>query len=122
MKLSTPGLTLLASGQKPITPFQRSVLEALCLVPEGKVTTYKYLAMKINCKSQQAVGQALNRNPYAPAVPCHRVVAHSRSLGGFSGARDGPKLEKKRKLLEEEGVHFDSNGNVSWDCVFDFSE
>jgi methylated-DNA-[protein]-cysteine S-methyltransferase len=122
MKLPHPGLALLSSGQKPLTAFQIRTLEALCQVPKGKVTTYKYLAMKINCGSQQAVGQALRRNPYAPTVPCHRVVSHSLGLGGFGGARDGPKLEKKRKLLEEEGVQFETNGNVSWDSVIDFSE
>ena len=117
---SSPGLASLASGKHSVTPFQKKVLQALCLVPEGKVTTYKYLAQKVNCASHQAVGQALRRNPYAPVVACHRVVAHSRQLGGFGGARDGVKLEKKRKLLEEEGVLFDEQGNVAMASIFDF--
>lgn len=121
MKVSR-GLSLLASGKKPVTPFQHKVLEALCTVPEGKVTTYKYLAKKVDCGSHQAVGQALRKNPYAPIVPCHRVVATTRGLGGFGGAREGPKLEKKRRLLEEEGVYFDENGAVAWDCIYDFAE
>lgn len=115
------GLALLASGRQSVTPFQRKVLEALCHVPEGKVTTYKNLAKHINCKSHQAVGQALRRNPYAPIVPCHRVVAHSRGLGGFSGAREGAKLEKKRGLLENEGVLFEKDGTVEESCIFDFT-
>lgn len=119
---SSPGLALLASGQHAVTPFQKKVLEALCEVPEGKVTTYKYLAQHVNCGSQQAVGQALRRNPYAPVVACHRVVAHSRQLGGFGGARDGVKLEKKRKLLEEEGVCFDQDGTVASSSIFDFNK
>jgi len=118
---SSPGLALLASGKHPVTPFQKKVLQALCLVPEGKVTTYKYLARKVDCASHQAVGQALKRNPYAPMVACHRVVAHSRHLGGFGGARDGVKLDKKRKLLEQEGVLFDEEGNVAISSIFDFT-
>lgn len=116
------GLALLASGKHPVTPFQQRVLQALCHVPTGKVTTYKYLAAHVQCGSQQAVGQALRRNPYAPAVPCHRVVAHARTLGGFGGARNGTKLDKKRKLLEQEGVMFDENDNnrVAQACIFDF--
>ena len=98
------------------------MLEALCHVPTGKVTTYQNLARHVNCGSNQAVGQALRRNPYAPIVPCHRVVATSRSLGGFGGARNGIKLDKKRELLEQEGVGFDDDGNVDEACLFDFDK
>jgi methylated-DNA-[protein]-cysteine S-methyltransferase len=45
------------------------------------------------------VGNAMNKNPYAPGVPCHRVVGSDGSLTGYAGG-----LEKKRKMLEEEGV------------------
>ena len=45
------------------------------------------------------MGNALNRNPYAPAVPCHRVVGSDGSLTGFFHG-----LEAKRRLLEGEGV------------------
>lgn len=127
MKIAAPplssaaGLALLASGKHPVTPFQQRVLQALCQVPAGKVTTYKYLAAHVQCGSQQAVGQALRRNPYAPAVPCHRVVAHARTLGGFGGARNGTKLDKKRQLLEQEGVVFeDDSSRVAQACIFDF--
>jgi methylated-DNA-[protein]-cysteine S-methyltransferase len=48
------------------------------------------------------VGQALKRNPFAPEVPCHRVVASDGSLGGFHGERQGEMIERKRRLLEEE--------------------
>lgn len=49
-----------------------------------------------------AVGQALKRNPYAPDVPCHRVIAADGSLGGYNGRRDGEELERKRQLLDIE--------------------
>lgn len=85
-----------------ITEFQRRVYLELLKVPAGKSITYRELANRIGCRSAQAVGQALKRNPFAPAVPCHRVVASDGSLGGYFGERSGEKLEQKRRLLEEE--------------------
>ena len=54
----------------------------------GKVSTYQELAKALHCGSCQAVGQALRRNPYAPIVPCHRVIAASQAIGGFCGNAD----------------------------------
>lgn len=85
-----------------ITEFQRRVYLALLDVPRGATITYKQLGEKIGCRSAQAIGQALRRNPYAPDVPCHRVIASDGSLGGFFGQRDGEMIERKRRLLEEE--------------------
>lgn len=87
-----------------ITPFQRRVYMALLDVPAGSTITYGELARHIGCGSAQAVGQALKRNPFAPQVPCHRVVAADGSLGGYNGARTGEQLERKRRLLEEENL------------------
>ena len=86
-----------------ITPFQRMVYLELLDVPAGETITYGELAHRIGCGSAQAVGQALKRNPFAPDVPCHRVVAADGSLGGYMGKRDGELLERKRRLLDEEG-------------------
>lgn len=85
-----------------ITPFQRRVYLALLDVPSGQTITYGELAQRIGCRSAQAVGQALKRNPFAPEVPCHRVVATNGTLGGYNGCRGGVELERKRKLLEAE--------------------
>ena len=85
-----------------ITPFQRKVYLELLDVPAGETITYGELARRIGCGSAQAVGQALKRNPFAPDVPCHRVVAADGSLGGYMGKRDGELLERKRKLLDQE--------------------
>ncbi len=85
-----------------ITEFQRRVYLALLDVPRGETITYGELARRIGCRSAQAVGQALRRNPFAPEVPCHRVVAADGSLGGYNGKRDGEQLEQKRRLLTEE--------------------
>lgn len=104
---------------KTVTSFQARVYEATRRIPKGKVTTYGSLAKAIRCGSAQAIGQALRRNPFAPEVPCHRVVATDRSLGGFNGHRDGSELARKRRLLEEEGVRFDSVGRVVPEDVTD---
>mmetsp|Transcript_64387 Transcript_64387/g.152323 ORF Transcript_64387/g.152323 Transcript_64387/m.152323 type:complete len:102 (+) Transcript_64387:186-491(+) len=77
----------------------------------------------------QAVGQALRRNPFAPVVPCHRVVSSDLALHGFSGSTDCAQLDRKRKLLEDEGVivscmfvpfepsKLGKGGNVAPECV-----
>ena len=85
-----------------ITPFQRRVYLALLDVPAGTTITYGELAKRIGCRSAQAIGQALRQNPFAPDVPCHRVVAADGSLGGYMGERDGEQIEYKRRLLEAE--------------------
>ena len=89
-----------------VTAFQARVYEAVSRVPAGKVTTYAGLAQAIGCGSARAVGQALRRNPFAPRVPCHRVIASDLTLGGFNGQRAGAELARKRGLLASEGVEF----------------
>lgn len=85
-----------------ITDFQRRVYLALLDVPRGQTITYGELGRKIECRSAQAIGQALRRNPFAPDVPCHRVIAADGSLCGFNGQREGEQIERKRRLLDEE--------------------
>lgn len=85
-----------------ITDFQRRVYLALLEVPRGETITYGELARRIGCRSAQAVGQALKRNPFAPHVPCHRVIASDGSIGGFHGQREGEMIEKKKRLLRDE--------------------
>lgn len=85
-----------------ITPFQRRVYLELLNVPVGTTITYGELARRVGCRSAQAVGQALKRNPFAPVVPCHRVVAADGSIGGYFGERDGEAVERKRALLMAE--------------------
>lgn len=87
-----------------ITSFQRKVYLALLDVPRGTTISYKQLGDKIGCKSAQAIGQALKRNPFAPHVPCHRVIASDGTIGGFHGQREGEMIEKKIKLLKEESI------------------
>jgi methylated-DNA-[protein]-cysteine S-methyltransferase len=81
-------------------------------IPKGKVSTYKLVAQAIGKpKAMQAVGQALSVNPFAPLVPCHRVLASNGSIGGFFGNSDimSDNVSNKLKLLQDEGIKFDSN-------------
>src|SRR6476660_5370819 len=86
--------------------FNQKVWALTARIPAGKVTTYGRIAEALGSKGSRAVGNALNRNPYAPGVPCHRVVGASGALTGFAGG-----LDKKRRLLAREGVPV-SNGRV----------
>lgn len=99
-----------------VTDFQCRVYTALLDIPQGRVTTYGLLARKMKCGSAQAVGQALRCNPFAPRVPCHRVIASTLTIGGFHGARSGAHIQRKRDLLAREGVLFTSDGFLrdSW--------
>jgi methylated-DNA-[protein]-cysteine S-methyltransferase len=80
------------------TPFQREVWLAARLIPYGQTKSYQWVATQIGKPgAARAVGQALGRNPLPVIVPCHRVIASSDGLGGFSGG-----LETKKWLLRLE--------------------
>jgi methylated-DNA-[protein]-cysteine S-methyltransferase len=85
----------------PGMTFNQKVWALTARIPAGKVTTYGEIARKLNCNGARAVGNALNKNPYAPQVPCHRVVGSTGALTGFAGG-----VPRKKALLEEEGVPF----------------
>ena len=87
---------------KEITEFQKKVYLELLTVPSGQTISYSELARRIGCRSPQAVGQALKKNPFAPEVPCHRVIRSDGKLGGYFGKTDGEMTDRKRKLLEAE--------------------
>lgn len=102
--------------RSPYTDFQKAVWLANLQIPRGCVSTYNIIALHLK-SSPRAVGNALRRNPFAPQVPCHRVVATNATLGGFKGKiarRDGEgiTLVEKRTLLRKEGVRFDEKGRV----------
>lgn len=86
------------------TKFQKIVWNAIANIPEGKVLTYKELAVKIGYpKSFRAVASACGKNPYIPEIPCHRVVRKDGGLGGYS-AEGG--IKRKKLMLEKEGHKF----------------
>jgi O-6-methylguanine DNA methyltransferase len=71
------------------TKFQEKVWTELLNIPYGETRTYKELAEKVGCpKGYRAVGGALNKNPIAIIVPCHRVVGSNGKLVGFAGGLD----------------------------------
>lgn len=99
-----PDIRHIVATSDRITEFQRKVYLALLDVPRGTTITYGELGKRIGCRSAQAIGQALRHNPFAPDVPCHRVIRSDGTIGGFHGMRDGEQIAKKLRLLREEGV------------------
>ena len=82
------------------TPFQRRVWTALRTIRAGRTASYSDIARTIGLPSSvRAVGAANGANPIAVVVPCHRIIGASGSLTGYGGG-----LERKRWLLEHEGV------------------
>ena len=84
------------------TKFQLKVWKYLITIPKGRVKTYKEVAIAIKKpKAARAVAYACAKNPYAPKIPCHRVIRSDGGLGGYSG-RGG--IRQKLKLLRSEKV------------------
>ena len=84
------------------TKFQKKVWNYLKTIRKGTVKTYKQVAIAINKpKSARAVANAIGKNPFAPKIPCHRVIRSDGSLGGYSG-KGGVKT--KKLLLKREGI------------------
>lgn len=82
------------------TTFQRKVWKAITKIPYGRLRSYQWVAVRVGGKQYaRAVGMALGANPVPIVVPCHRIVAHDGSLGGFSCG-----LPLKRRLLKLEGT------------------
>jgi methylated-DNA-[protein]-cysteine S-methyltransferase len=79
--------------------FDQRVWAITSRIPRGKVATYAQVAKALRSTGYRAVGMALNRNPFAPEVPCHRVVGSTGKLVGYAGG-----LSKKKAMLAEEGV------------------
>lgn len=96
------------NSQSQLTKFESSVLLAIKKIPKGKVATYKAVAKALGKpKAARAVGNALNKNPFAPKVPCHRVITSAGYLGGYALGKN-----KKIKILSSEGVLFDRRGKI----------
>lgn len=100
---------------QPTSEFANKIYELLRRVPMGKVTTYKDLAEALGTKAYQAVGTTMKNNPYAPEVACHRVVKSDGSLGGFMGTTTGKNIEKKKKMLQKEGVEIKKGKVVNFE-------
>jgi methylated-DNA-[protein]-cysteine S-methyltransferase len=78
-------------------------------IPRGEVRSYAELAaMAGSPRAIRAVGTAMAQCPIAIVVPCHRVIAAGRKLGGYGG-----RLDRKRALLALEGWRFDGDRLVA---------
>ena len=84
------------------TKFQKKVWNYLKTIRKGTIKSYKQVAIAINRpKSTRAVANAVGKNPFAPKIPCHRVIRSDGLLGGYSG-KGGVKT--KKLLLKREGI------------------
>jgi methylated-DNA-[protein]-cysteine S-methyltransferase len=87
-----------------VPPFHQRVYEITRAIPPGEVLTYGEVARRLDEPgAARAVGQALGKNPFAPVIPCHRVMASGGRSGGFS-AEGGANT--KLRMLEIEGCRF----------------
>ncbi|KAG8900291.1 hypothetical protein FRB99_006132 [Tulasnella sp. 403] len=112
---SSARATFKAASGKLLTPHQWEVYDYVKTIPKGKVVTYKNVASALQSGSPRSVGTALRNNPFAPLVPCHRVIASNNYIGGFYGewgpeSKTGTKYHQKLDMLREEGVQFDERG------------
>ena len=88
--------------KSPGTKFEKKVWNYLKTISRGEVKTYKQVAIAIKSpKSARAVANACGKNPYAPKIPCHRVIRSDGGIGGYSG-RGG--IKQKLRLLRSEKV------------------
>ena len=84
------------------TAFQKKVWSEINKIPHGKVITYGQIAKNIGKpKAARAVANACGANPNPITTPCDRVICSNGNIGGYSGSG---AIEKKIKLLREEGV------------------
>src|SRR5438876_8139365 len=98
-----------------LAPFQRAVYDVVRALPPGRTATYGEIADKLGKPgASRAVGQALGRNPFLVAVPCHRVLAAGGAPGGFSA--EGGRFAKQR-LLALEGVTLAVDHGLPFDPV-----
>jgi len=109
--------TLKRIQDSDITPFRKRLYTILLSVPRGQYTTYAAMAAFLG-SAARAVGNGMRNNPFAPDVPCHRVLASDGTIGGFMGVwtKKGEKMDdkivRKISMLKEEGLRFDSVGKV----------
>ena len=92
--------------------FNEKAYEICKRIPKGYVSTYKSVAQTMNSRAYRAVGNALNKNPYAPIVACHRIVKSTGEVGGFASG-----TKNKIKLLKKEGIKIKNNRIHNFDEV-----
>lgn len=87
---------------RAVPAFHQRVYAVARAIPPGQTLTYGEVAARLGEPgAARAVGQALGRNPFAPVVPCHRVLAAGDNPGGFSASGG---IRTKLRLLIIEGA------------------
>lgn len=110
MEKSSKKLKTILEQIKNYPEFYQKVWLACLEIPQGKTTTYSAIAKKIGHPgAYRAVGNALAKNPFAPDIPCHRVVRKDGKLGGYS-AKGGIKA-KKNLLMQEASIDNDKENS-----------
>lgn len=84
------------------------VLELVKQIPKGKISTYKIISHRLNSKAYRAIGQILKKNPFAPKVPCHRVIKSDGFVGQYSKG-----INAKIKLLKSEGIYINKYKKIN---------
>jgi methylated-DNA-[protein]-cysteine S-methyltransferase len=91
-----------------VLTFNERVWRLTAQIPRGRVSTYGLIAKALGSpRACRGVGNALNANPHAPRVPCHRVVRGNGQLGGYA---DG--TAKKARILRQEGIQIGPKNKV----------
>ena len=88
---------------------KEKVYSILRKIPKGKVITYKVVADACKIYPREA-GRIISQNPYAPQVPCHRVIRSDGSLGGYT-YKGEQNTKRKAAILRKEGVII-NNGKI----------
>ena len=92
-------LPLLIKGSE----HQQKVWQIMCQIPSGETLTYGEVAEQIS-SAPRAVGGACGKNPFSIIIPCHRIIAANRKLGGFNSGHIFFNLGIKKWLLAHEGI------------------
>ena len=136
-----PSDTVPLKGLQKVPPHYWRVYDLIQQIPAGKVTTYKAICDALGEGSPRSstsprlpneslcsldvwctlVGTALANNPFTPFIPCHRIIASNRTIGGFCGEKNKPGSKNrstvshcdwKLRMLRLEGVKFDKQGHL----------
>jgi len=84
-----------------VSDFDRQVYAVIRQVPRGRLATYGQVARVLGRPgAARAVGNALHKNPWAPDIPCHRIIKANGDIGGYVQGR-----QVKTSLLASEGIN-----------------
>lgn len=91
---------------KRVPPHHWAVYDLIRAIPAGRVSTYKDVCAALGQGSPRSVGGALRNNPFAPRIPCHRVIASNFFVGGFKGEWAAASVPGDDNEKDEDGTKF----------------